>query len=227
MLKMFRYGLMEKRNTRAAKISNPNKPILLICIVLLAVLMGGCSSSTTGDQIITGQNNSSSGSPAKVINPAPTPISKGTTGAPGAQGQPGGNSLINHKGPATIYPDPKLTPGDVFPGVTAKQVCVSGYSKSVRSVSAEEKAAVYQSYGIADEPGKHEVDHFISLELGGSNNLKNLWPEPYEPRPGAYEKDTVENALHNEVCAGRMSLEQAQKIIVDDWYAYYLQIHKG
>ncbi len=121
-------------------------------------------------------------------------------------------------------PDPKFTPGDVFPGVTANQVCVSGYSASVRNVSSEEKVTVYQSYGIPNEPGKHEVDHFISLELGGSNNLKNLWPEPYEPRPGAHEKDTVENALHAEVCAGRMTLPQAQKIIVEDWYAYYLQI---
>ena len=79
-------------------------------------------------------------------------------------------------GPASIYPNPTLTPGDVFPGVTAREVCVSGYSKSVRSVSSAEKAAVYQRYGIANLQGAAEVDHFISLELGGSNQLTNLWP---------------------------------------------------
>jgi len=131
-------------------------------------------------------------------------------------------------GPAGLYPNPTLTPGDVFPNVTAKEVCVSGYSSGVRSVSSDEKAAVYQRYGIPNEPGKHEVDHFISLELGGSNMLTNLWPEPYVTpdtpnKIGAHEKDKVENALHADVCAGRMTLQQAQETIRTDWYAYFLK----
>ncbi len=134
-------------------------------------------------------------------------------------------------GPASLYPNPSLTPGDVLPGVTAKEVCVSGYSSGVRNVSSDEKAAVYRRYGIPNEPGKHEVDHFISLELGGSNMLTNLWPEPYVTpdapnKIGAHEKDTVENALHAEVCAGRMTLQQAQETIRTDWYAYFLKIAK-
>jgi len=134
-------------------------------------------------------------------------------------------------GPASLYPNPSLTPGDALPGVTAKEVCVSGYSSSVRSVSSDEKAAVYQQYGIPNEPGKHEVDHFISLELGGSNMVTNLWPEPYvtpdaSNKIGAHEKDKVENALHAEVCAGRMTLQQAQDQIRTDWYAYYLKTAK-
>ncbi len=134
-------------------------------------------------------------------------------------------------GPASLYPNPTLTPGDVFPGVTAKEVCVSGYSSSVRSVSSDEKAAVYQRYGIRNEPGKHEVDHFISLELGGSNMVTNLWPEPYvtpdAPNTvGAHEKDKVENALHAEVCGGRITLQQAQETIRTDWYAYFLKTAK-
>lgn len=134
-------------------------------------------------------------------------------------------------GPASLYPNPSLTPGDVLPGVTAKEVCVSGYSSSVRSVSSDEKAAVYQRYGIPNEPGKHEVDHFISLELGGSNMVTNLWPESYVTSDapntiGAHEKDKVENALHAEVCAGRMTLPQAQETIRTDWYAYFLKIAK-
>lgn len=137
----------------------------------------------------------------------------------------------SHAGPASLYPNPSLTPGDVFPGVTAKEVCVSGYSASVRDVSSDEKVTVYKRYGIANEPGKHEVDHFISLELGGSNMVTNLWPEPYVTpdapgKIGAHEKDKVENALHADVCAGRMTLPQAQETIRTDWYAYYLKIAK-
>ena len=135
-----------------------------------------------------------------------------------------GGSSKSKAGPASLYPDPNLTPGDVFPSVTKQEVCVSGYSSSVRSVSQAEKNAVYAEYGIANVTGQHEVDHFISLELGGSNDIKNLWPEPYEPKPGAHEKDTVENALHTAVCNGTMSLAQAQSTISQDWYAYYLQI---
>lgn len=132
-------------------------------------------------------------------------------------------------GPASLYPNPTLTPGDVFPNVTAKEVCVSGYSSSVRSVSSDEKAAVYQRYGIPNEPGKHEVDHFISLEIGGSNMITNLWPEPYVTpdapnKIGAHEKDKVENYLHDQVCKNAMTLQQAQEQIRTDWYAVYLKI---
>lgn len=124
-----------------------------------------------------------------------------------------------HVGAASAYPNPTLTPGDTFPGVTAQQVCVSGYSTSVRAVASDEKRAVYQRYGIANDPGQHEVDHFIALELGGSNALTNLWPEAYEPRPGAHEKDRVENSLHDQVCAGKMTLGEAQAAIRSDWVA--------
>ncbi|HEY8291083.1 MAG TPA: hypothetical protein VIG44_01280, partial [Thermomicrobiales bacterium] len=132
-------------------------------------------------------------------------------------------------GPTSLYPNPSLTPGDVFPNVTAKEVCVSGYSSSVRSVSSDEKAAVYQRYGIPNVSGKHEVDHFISLELGGSNMLTNLWPEPYVTpdapnKIGAHEKDKVENYLHDQVCKNGMTLPQAQEQIRTDWYAVYLKI---
>jgi len=41
------------------------------------------------------------------------------------------------------YPDPKCTPGAAFSNVTATMVCTSGYSSSVRDVSAAEKNQVY------------------------------------------------------------------------------------
>jgi hypothetical protein len=40
------------------------------------------------------------------------------------------------------------------------------------------KRKVYAEYGITHhEPSEFEVDHLISLELGGSNSIRNLWPE--------------------------------------------------
>ena len=52
-------------------------------------------------------------------------------------------------------------------------------------------------------PYQHEVDHLISLELGGSNAIRNLWPEPYAGRWGARTKDVLENRLHDLVCEGQ------------------------
>ena len=147
-----------------------------------------------------------------------TPTTTSSTGNPTTT-QNGG-----HVGPASLYPDPKLTPGDSFPGVTAQEVCTPGYSKSVRSVSSAEKKEVLQRYGVNYPQGTYEVDHFISLELGGSNAVTNLWPEPYEPRPGAREKDKVENYLHQQVCNGSMTLQQAQDAIRTDWYKVYEQL---
>jgi hypothetical protein len=115
-------------------------------------------------------------------------------------------------------PDRTCTPGATFPQVTARQVCVRGYSSRVRNVPESEKRTVYARYGIATHtPGQYEVDHFISLELGGSNAIANLWPEAAEPRPGFHEKDKVENYLHARVCDGQMTLRHAQKLIATNW----------
>lgn len=130
--------------------------------------------------------------------------------------------LAEAETPASIYPRKDLTPGDVMPAVTAAQVCVHGYSATVRNVPDSLKKAVFARYGMNWSERKCcEVDHFVSLELGGTNDITNLWPEPYEPRPGAHEKDVAENSLHWQVCHGGMTLQEAQRTIMTDWYAVY------
>jgi hypothetical protein len=115
-------------------------------------------------------------------------------------------------------PDHACTPGAALPDVTAEQICVPGYSRKVRDVPESVKKAVYAEYGIAThQPGAYEVDHLVSLELGGSNDIANLWPETAEPRPGFHEKDRVENDLHAKVCNGSIMLSEAQRIISGDW----------
>jgi hypothetical protein len=97
-------------------------------------------------------------------------------------------------------------------------ICTPGYAKSVRNVTTAEKTAVYAEYGVTSHPtGTYEVDHLISLELGGSNDIANLWPELADPRPGFHKKDRVENELHDRVCDGRMTLAQAQQAIATNW----------
>ena len=119
------------------------------------------------------------------------------------------------------YPDLICTPGAVL-AATAAQVCTPDYSQSVRDVSESTKEEVYASYGIINHlPDQYEVDHFIPLGLGGSNDISNLWPEPAEPKPGFHEKDQVENYLHDQVCNGSISLQLAQDMIRENWVKVY------
>ena len=66
-----------------------------------------------------------------------------------------------------------------------------------------------------------ELDHLVSLELGGTNASANLFPEAASPQPGSHEKDRLENALHDEVCSGRIRLRSAQLLIAGDWVKAY------
>ena len=65
----------------------------------------------------------------------------------------------------------------------------------------------------------------IPLELGGSNDIRNLWPEPYFTNPetgcDAHKKDRLENRLHRLVCVGSMDLKEAQAEIASDWVSSY------
>jgi hypothetical protein len=122
--------------------------------------------------------------------------------------------------PAADVPDPALTPGATF-AVGVTQICTPGYASSARDVSDADKAAVYARYGIPWVPYAHEVDHLISLELGGSNAIGNLWPEPYAGPWGARTKDVLENRLHELVCAGDLSLRAAQRQEATDWVRAY------
>jgi hypothetical protein len=125
--------------------------------------------------------------------------------------------------PGLVLPDPQMSPGAVLPATVA-EICVPGYSSKVRNVSTATRNKVYAAYNITHHgPGEYEVDHIVPLELGGSNEITNLFPQPAEPRPGFHEKDTLENTLHDLVCAGKLDLAIAQHEIATDWYAAYLK----
>lgn len=127
---------------------------------------------------------------------------------------------------SNAMPDHACTPGAIFTSVTKAQVCTSGYSSTVRNVPESEKNQAYNEYGITSHTtGQYEVDHFISLELGGSNDIANLWPEAASPTPGFHQKDEVENFLHSKLCAGQISLPEAQYFISSKWLEVYTLIH--
>jgi len=175
---------------------------------VLAVLLGGCDAPDLASTI----------APSPAAPAAPEPARQQPK-----WGKPTKTADCVVNG---ALPDLACTPGDIFPEATKAAICTPGYSRSVRDVPVEVKDAVYAAYGIASHTaGQYEVDHLVSLELGGSNDIANLWPEAAAPKPGFHEKDEVENALHDQVCAGQIELPTAQREIATNWLAVYDQIH--
>ena len=107
----------------------------------------------------------------------------------------------------------------IDPLATVEKICMPGYTKTVRHVPLKLKKQVCEAHGIVKNcPGAdYEIDHIVSLELGGTNDPSNLFPEPIAE---AKEKDKVENYLHQEVCNGRLELSKAQQIIASHWKDY-------
>jgi hypothetical protein len=131
-------------------------------------------------------------------------------------------------GPASVYPNSSLTPGAVLT-TDASLICTPGYASSVRDVSTVTKKQVYAEYGVSypQPTGAYEVDHFIPLEIGGSNDIGNLWLEPATPTPGFHQKDQLENFEHDQVCDGTISAAEAQRRMVSDWYFYWQEEVEG
>ena len=122
-------------------------------------------------------------------------------------------------------PNPVYTPGSTSPAVTQaninQTICVSGYTATVRPSSSYTTAlktrqlATYYAGNCTATTGCEE-DHLIALELGGNpTDEKNLWPEP-----NAQAKDTCENRLKKQVCAGTLTLRQAQVGIAGNWKTF-------
>lgn len=128
--------------------------------------------------------------------------------------------------------DRGCTPGATNPTVSQtniqKTICVTGYTATIRppvSYTNPLKTELMRSYGLTGAPSAYELDHLISLELGGNpTSPANLWPEAYLPVPGAHEKDKVENYLHSQVCGGQVTLAAAQKVIATDWQSVWTTI---
>lgn len=128
-------------------------------------------------------------------------------------------------------PDPTLTPGVVRNApFTLTQICTTKWGKDERAVTESMKLQVFHEYGydgdhdprlIPDAHGRTaEVDHLISRENGGADDVRNLWPEPYAGAWNASDKDRLENALHKDLCAGHKTFEQVWADLRDWQHAY-------
>lgn len=96
---------------------------------------------------------------------------------------------------------PKIS---VTPGLTRQlslsTICNTKWGLDHRHVTIAMKKKVFTLYGIPWENRKlYEVDHLIPRELGGADDVRNLWPQLWLD---AHLKDKEENRLYRVVCMG-------------------------
>jgi hypothetical protein len=114
--------------------------------------------------------------------------------------------------PASWARTPGVLNGDVTQATLAATICRPGWTRAVRppvTYTSQLKLEQMREYGFGGSPTAYQEDHLISLELGGHpTDRRNLWPEPIEQ---ALADDAVENELHRRVCAGELTLAEAQR----------------
>lgn len=118
-----------------------------------------------------------------------------------------------------LRPDPKLTPGEI---AVQDRTRICTQEPSTSTLPHDVGRLVFDLYGI-DRPGKrgYELDHLIPPELGGADDPKNLWPQPYLSEWNAHLKDALEDRLHQMVCQDEITLAAAQHELATDWIAAY------
>ena len=114
---------------------------------------------------------------------------------------------------ASNGPDLLCTPGDSGV-VDLKILCAP--TKYDSTISKSLTREVFAKYGVNDTT-QYRIDNLVPLELGGSQDIKNLWPQPITPIPGFNEKNKAEKKLYDLVCANKMPLKSAQYMISHNW----------
>jgi hypothetical protein len=141
------------------------------------------------------------------------------------------NLLIAATIAAHQIPDPALTPGAARV-VSVQELCTTS-TKLVRHTSQALKLKIYKKYGLEPRTSAecsgpsgscYEVDHLIPLEDGGADVEQNLWPQVYDGPWNAHMKDRLENYAHQQICAGKLTIEEAQGLLKGDWTQSYKKV---
>lgn len=151
-----------------------------------------------------------------------------------AQAASPNNAAITALNAGMFFPN---IPGAPNPAVTqdniASTICVSGWTAKIRppeSVTEVEKKAAMAKAGIPWSQSKnYEWDHHYPMEAGGNpTSPLNLALQSYVAKPwNAHLKDKLENFAHRQVCAHKMTLQQAQALFVGvDWRISYCRYFK-
>jgi hypothetical protein len=118
--------------------------------------------------------------------------------------------------------DPMLPDGKLTPGKVARR------HADRKGVSESMERKVFARYGIPwTRRAEFKIDHLVPIELGGADDMDNLWPQSLNVRPyNAGRKEQLTQRLLALIAEGRMSLAQAQEEIRQDWISAFVN-HLG
>lgn len=212
----------------------------LLGLALVVLLLAGCGSSTDA---LT--HPASSAVPPEEMRALMVPIGDGgpkvivgaTADVTGAYP----TSCVRGPSDDARLPVMSCTPGsvrsDIAQDAIDTTICSSHWStRSIRAPQSETdplKTIAMSTYGVpASARATTELDHDVPLELGGSNDVTNLWPERSDlPGQGfRNSKDSVESRLHAAVCGripgmAAVPLRDAQVAIARNWTTALAVLH--
>ena len=123
-----------------------------------------------------------------------------------------------------IGADPRCTPGAPNPAAVAnpeKTICQQSYLAKLGKAEAgvqHLKLAMMIRYGSAGNPSTYVLAQLVPVEDGGSpTDPKNLWPILLDGWGGARTQAVVANAVHAQICVGKVTVRQAAQLFKGDW----------
>ena len=115
---------------------------------------------------------------------------------------------------------PDLTPGAAIPRNTAQVCAVPWTADRSTDVPTADWQTVLRRYGLTWE---QRTDYLPTLaipkSLGGVYAVENLWPCPKASEWNQLRKQQVEHKVYDELCAGRLHLNEAQQKASTGWVA--------
>jgi hypothetical protein len=197
--------------SRTRRARAPGVLAIFSALSAVAVTRAGCGPAA--GPVVVGARPSA----APSITPLPVPTvhqaAESADDAPAA--------TFGHNARGVVLPDRHVTPGAAFKDVGAAQICDLHYTQGVRQPRFNTKVLAFANYGISiRDRDVYEVDHLIPVSLGGTNDIENLWPQPYGGT-GAERKDRLERQLRGLVCSHKLALRTAQRAIATNWWFAY------
>jgi hypothetical protein len=122
-----------------------------------------------------------------------------------------------------LEPDRRCSPGAYYTRLTKAVLCSHGFrSSELEHLTDAAKHAVEVEYGLTGgRSSALTIDHIVPLELGGSNNVANLYPQR---APVHQLKETLDSTVAARVCKGLISLGAARRQIAVNWELLYTKL---
>lgn len=126
-------------------------------------------------------------------------------------------------GDGAIGTDPDCAPGALNPAVSGhveETICSRAWVATAGSAqpSSNLKDRLLIEYQLPGNPATFVVAHVVPVEDGGSaTGSVNLYPLPLNGYGGQMTRTMVAGQLHDDICAHKITIAHAAKVLEGDW----------